>query len=248
MVDQPEIIVGSGKQVQFTAVAYDENRREVPANLTWSFRGLPQGMKYTDMLGHTIAGNGSTATLTVKGMAVGLFKIAAEDETCLSKENTSLFGAAEVNVYPIPSEPALCGPIQVKLGQEHEITNEKVIGFNLFNLKAEIYGPRKLDGYRVRFYVGKESVPGDQTVHKGETVFTMREERTSNQLIYPLHKVSPTDTLIYNKLIKPGMGKEAYYWSYSPVWLAYGNFAGYYELLKSGKPVCSSTITYWTTR
>lgn len=222
VVDDQGIFIGSGKQVQFTAKAYDEAGREVPANLSWYFRGLPQDMKFNQLAGHEIVGSGGSATFFAKGLASGTFKLMALDESCVSKNNLPIHGDAELTVYPAPDQAAICGPILIMYGQEREITNEQLLGFTNFNLKAEIYGPKNLKGYKVRFYVGKEG--------------------------QKMHKVSPDEELIYNKIVKPGFGREAYYWAFSPVWLSYGNFAASYELLKDKKPVCASTVTYWTAR
>jgi len=224
-VDDTEIIIGSGKEVVFRATAFDESGKEVPANLTWYFRNIVYDQRYTEMGGHTLVASGNEAAFTAKGLAAGVMKVAAVDEGCVDKDNHPIRGAAEVKVYPAPGQEALCGPVQVKFGQESEITNEKVIGFTSFYLRAEVYGPKKLKGYRVRFYVGKESEPK--------------------------HKVSPTEELNYDKKAMPPIaaeGRPAFYWAYSPVWVSHGNFAASYELLKNGKPVCASTETYWTSR
>jgi len=222
VVDDQGMFIGSGKQVQFTAVAYDDAGREAPANLSWYFRGLPQDMKFSTLAGHEITGSGGSATFIAKGLASGTFKITAEDETCVNKDNLHIFGGAEINIYPAPDQAAICGPILLMYGQEREITNEQLLGFTNFNIKAEIYGPKNLKGYKVRFYAGKEGKK--------------------------MHRVRPDEELIRNQLMKAGYGREAYYWAFSPVWLSYGNFAASYELVKDNKPVCASTVTYWTAR
>ena len=47
VVDNAEVIIKSGKQVSFSATAYDSAGKEAPANFSWAFRGLPQDNKLT---------------------------------------------------------------------------------------------------------------------------------------------------------------------------------------------------------
>jgi len=156
-VDDPEIYVGAGKEIQFTAQAYDQAGKEVPANLVWYFRGLPQGEKLAASDGHKLTASGASAALSVSGRASGTFRIAAEGSDCLDPNGRPLRGTAQVEIYPAPGEPARCGPVLVMYG-EREITNEKLLGYINFIFRAEIYGPRKLKGYKIQFYLDDKKV------------------------------------------------------------------------------------------
>lgn len=222
VVENQEVYIKSGKQIQFVATAYDAAGKTAPADLQWYFRGLPQDSRLTESGGHKLTASGNTALFSAEGLASGEFRIAAEAPDCHDQYGQHLRGVSKITVYPAADQEAVCGPIQVMFGNEREITNETVLGFYSFILKAQIYGPKKMKGYKVRFYLGKEK--------------------------QKLKKLSPIEELRYNRLEKPEQNREAYYWAYTPAWLATGNWAAYYELLKGKQVVCASTPTYFTTR
>ncbi len=158
-VNDPQITVGAGKEVKLIAKAYDGSGKQVPANLVWYFRGLPEGEKLTTSDGHKLTASGDSAVFSVSGMAAGNFKIAAESSGCLDADQRPIRGVSELEVYPAPGEPAHCGPILVMYGQR-EITNERLLGYLNFILRAEVYGPKKLQGYKIQFFLeGKKVEP-----------------------------------------------------------------------------------------
>jgi hypothetical protein len=222
LVDNQEVYIKSGKQVQLTAAAYNDAGQVVPANLQWYFRGLPQDSRLLTSGGHRLSVSGSSAVFSADGMASGDFRIAAEAPDCHDKDGQHLRGVSKITVYPAAGQEAVCGPIIVMFGLDREITNETVLGFWDFSLRAQVYGPKKMKGYKVRFYLGKEQ--------------------------QKLKKITPLEELRYNRLIKPEYNREAYYWAYTPVYLATGNWTASYELLKGKQVICASTPTYFTTR
>jgi len=222
LVENQEVYIKSGKQVQLTATAYDNAGKTVPVTLQWYVRGLPQDSRLMESGGHKLAASGNSAVFSADGMASGDFRIAAEAPDCHDQNNQHLRGASKITVYPAPGQEAVCGQILIMFGQDREITNETVLGFYDFVLKAQVYGPKMMKGYKVRFYLGKEK--------------------------QKLKKISPLEELRHNYLVKPEQNREAYYWAYTPIYLATGNWAAYYELLKGKQVVCASTPTYFTTR
>lgn len=156
-VDDPSVVVGSGQELKFSAQAYDSAGKPVSANLKWYFRDLPPAEKPDTRGGHKLIASGATATFQVSGLASGTFKIAAEAVDCVDPNGRPVRGVAEISVYPLPGEPSRCGPILVMYG-EREVTNEKLLGFINFILRAEIYGPKNLKGYQIQFYLDDKKI------------------------------------------------------------------------------------------
>jgi hypothetical protein len=217
-VSSPDLLVGSGKQIQFSAKAVDASGKEVPANLIWFFHGLPMEKKITTSGGHKLVASGSTATLSLDGLAAGNFQIAAQGSDCQDKDGREVRGLSNVVVNPTPGEPLLCGPVTIIYGTK-EITNERSLGFTNLIFKSEFYGPKNVDmkSYKVNFYLNNK-------------------------------KVSPSAKLTHDNVNPAKLGQQQKYDGVIYYWLARGDFELSYELVKNNKPVCSSTATYFTTR
>ncbi len=216
-VNDPSIIAGGGNELQFQAGAYDAAGKPVAANLIWYFRGLPEDKKLDTADGHRLVGSGASATLFASGLAAGTFKIAAEATDCTDQNGRPLRGTATVEVYPNPDEPAKCGPILVKNG-EREITDEKLIGFINFILRAEVYGPKKLKGYKVEFYLDDKKVDPTRALFYDKTMKAGMDQPAFYWAYMPVW-LKPKD-----------------------------DYSVYYRLLKDQQPVCSSANTYFSVR
>lgn len=199
-VDDPAIIVGTGKEIQFSAKAYDSSGKEVSANLKWYFRDLPPAQKPDTADGHKLVGSGQTAIMQVSGMASGAFKIAAEATDCVDQNDRPLRGTAEVIVYPNPDEPARCGPVLVMYG-EREVTNEKLLGFLNFILRAEIYGPKNLKGYKIQFYLDDKKVEPRRGLIYSKTMKPGFEQEAAYWNYVPVW-LKPGDYSAYYELLK----------------------------------------------
>jgi len=200
LVNDPEVYAGSGKEIYFQAVAYDEMGREVPAHLKWYFRGLPQEEQLTEVAGHKIIGADSKAVFLAEGLASGVFRIAAEAVDCVDQYGRHPRGIARIAVYPDPSQVAICGPILAKYG-EREITNETVLGFINFILQAYVYGPQDLKGYKVRFYLNGKRIKPDRKLIYNKKLTPQFEQEAGYWSWMPVW-LAPGDYYAYYELVK----------------------------------------------
>jgi len=200
LVNDSEVYAGSGKEIYFQAIAYDEQGREVPAHLKWYFRGLPLEEQLTEVAGHKIVGADSKAVFIAEGLASGIFRIAAEAVDCVDQYGRHPRGVARIVVYPNPSQIAICGPILVQYG-EREITNETVLGFINFILRAEVYGPKGLKGYKVRFYLNDKRIKPDRKLIYDKKLTPQLEQEAGYWAWIPVW-LAPGDYFAYYELLK----------------------------------------------
>jgi hypothetical protein len=219
MVNDPGIIVGSGRTLEFHAMAYDDSDQPVPLDLDWYFRGVPKWADPAEVgQGHKLKKTGAMrAKFLAEGYTTGTFKIAAQIPGCVSASGLPVRGCAKININPRPDAPAVCGPTSIIYG-ERDVTGETVIGFLPIQLKAEAYGSKSaFKRLRVRFYLNGKHIKPDRK-------------------------------LIRDRKATPLLGQEAAFWAYIPFWRGAGDFEAYYELRHGNEIVCTSETAYFTTR
>ncbi len=231
VVDDSDLVVGSGRDVEFQASAYDASGQPVSVELDWYFRGLP------DESDRTVTGQGHRLTKTgpmsacfeASGYTAGTFGIAAELPACTGESGLPVRGTVKVIVNARPDAPVLCGPVNILYGQR-DVSGETVIGFIPIRLKAELFSPSSRKALedmrkrlRVRFYLNEKQIKPDRKIILD-------------------HGASP-----WFKSKESG-GREPVYWAYIPFWRPAGEYKAYYELLDGEELVCASDTAYFTAR